>query len=250
MTLVQPRPVAPSVPPPDPAAETRARLRRWLYLAGLVPLALALAFGLKVVVMGHHDQAGQRAWSVDDPAAAMEQWTGNRFLNVLQPWIAPFDTGNAAYGMKDWDRAIGDYRDALDKAPRKEQCTVRINLSLTQEAVGDEAAEGGDLGAARSAWSDALATLNAGRCPTHSGRGKHQSEQAESQRQRLEQKLHQQPPPKSRQQPQQQKKHQGGSDGSDRQQKDLDKRNGQGQRYKNQYKDLEDYGGFSDQPQW
>lgn len=249
MTLLQPRPVAPGVPPPDHAAEIRARLRRWLYLAGLVPVALAFAFGLKVVVMGHHDRLGERAWSEDEPATAMEQWTGNRFLNVLQPWIAPFDTGNAAYGMRDWDRAVGDYRDALEKAPRKEQCTVRINLSLTQEAVGDEAAEGGDLGSARGAWSDALGTLNAGDCPTRAGRGKHQSEQAESQKQRLEQKLHQQPP-KSRPQPQQKQQDQGGSDGSDKQQKDLDKRNGQGQRYKNQYKDLEDYGGFSDQPQW
>lgn len=244
MTQVLERSVPAEVPE---QADVRSRLRRWLHLAGIVPIVVTLAFALKVVVMDHHDHSGQGAWSRQDGATALEQWDANKFLNLLQPWIAPFDSGNAAYMMKDWPRAEREYGTALDKAPKREQCTVRINLSLTQEAVGDEAEQAGRDDEARKAWTQALGTLTAGDCPTRSGRGKAQSKQAESERQRLQKKLQQKQPPQN--EPDQQNNQSGGSGDSD-QQKNLDQRNSEGQKYKSDNRDLQDYGGYSDQPQW
>lgn len=246
MTLTREHPVAPALPP-TVTDDPRIRLRRWLYLAGIVPVAVALAFTLKVVVVGHHDRAGRTAWGLDDAPTAMEQWRANRSLNLLQSWIAPFDTGDAAFRMHDWGHAISDYRTALKDVPQKDECTVRINLSLTQEAVGDGAEAQGRHDDARKSWSDALGTLRAGDCPTRSGRGEQQTKQSQSEQQRLQQKLEDKPP----QQPQpQQKKQQGSSGEEDKKSKQLDKNNDDGQSVRKGYQDRNDYGKFGDQPQW
>ena len=248
MTVTDPTPAEATEPSgsSSPAPTTREQLRRVLLLAGIVPVVIALAFLLKVVTMGHHDRAGRDAWDERDAASAMEHYSANRDLNLLQPWIAHFDAGNAAFLLGENARAIAYFDEALERVPKEHECTVRINKSLTQEAVGDRARDAGDQATAKSAYEEALATLKEGDCPTDAGQGKDQSKQGESTQQRLEQKLdpQQTPPQKSEKPPPEEPQSQ------DEKEKKLDQRNGSGEDYRRDDADLDDYGGFSDEPQW
>jgi tetratricopeptide (TPR) repeat protein len=229
-----------------PMRTPREQVRRALLLAGILPVVLGLAFLAKVMLMGHHDRGGSDAWDARDAATAMEHYSANRDLNFLQPWIAHFDAGNAAFLLGENARAIAYYRDALERVPEEHECTVRINMSLTQEAIGDRARDTGDQPGAKAAYEAALITLREGDCPTDAGQGPEQSQQGESVEERLKEKLVPKipiRPDEQDEQPEQQQK-------QDEKEDKLDQRNGAGEEYRRDDEDLDDYGGFSDEPQW
>lgn len=230
----------------QPLRTPREQVRRALLLAGIVPVVIGLAFLGKVILMGHHDRSGRDAWDVRDAATAMEHYSANRDLNFLQPWIAHFDAGNAAFLLGENARAIAYYGEALERVPEDHECTVRINMSLTQEAIGDRARDAGDQAGAKAAYEDALATLKEGDCPTDSGQGPEQSQQGESVEERLKEKL----TPKVRIKPNEQEDPPEEPQNQDEKEDKLDRRNGDGEAYRRDDADLDDYGGFSDEPQW
>ncbi|MGH3349090.1 MAG: hypothetical protein ACRDPS_00380 [Nocardioides sp.] len=249
MTLTDKEPLdgaaGPAVPT-SPVPSAREQVRRVLLVAGIVPVLIGLAFLLKVMVMGHHDRGGREAWDERDAATAMEHYAANRDFNFLQPWIAHFDAGNAAYLLGENARAVAYFGEALERVPQEHECTVRINMSLTQEAIGDRARDAGDQAGAKAAYEEALATLKDGDCPTKAGQGEEQSQQGESVQERLEDKLTpKQRPPQSNQEPPPEK-----PQSQDEKEDKLDKRNGDGEDYRRDDADLDDYGGFSDEPQW
>lgn len=242
MTVIE-TPVEATEPPVRTARE---QVRRMLLLAGIVPVVIGLAFLVKVVLMDHHDRAGRDAWDRRDAATAMEHYSANRDLNILQPWIAHFDAGNAAFLLGENARAVAYYGEALERVPKDHECTVRINMSLTQEAIGDRARDAGDQQGAKAAYEEALATLEEGNCPTDAGQGPKQSEQGESVDERLKEKL----TPKTRIKPNDQEDPPDPPQNQGEKEDKLDKRNGDGESYRRDDADLDDYGGFSDEPQW
>ncbi|MFT4083611.1 MAG: hypothetical protein QM638_13590 [Nocardioides sp.] len=185
------------------AENPRARRRRVLYLAGLLPLLVALAFTVEVVTMRSHDRAGGDAWRQANGPRAFEEYDANRAVNLLEPWIAHFDAGDAAFLLADHQRARDLFTEALRSVPSAQECTVRINLALADEAIGDDAAADaadgavGDTGAAptdaQDSWRAGIAALTEGGCPTDAGQGERQSRQAAAVKERLERKLD--PPP-------------------------------------------------------
>lgn len=237
------------LPPENP----RAHRRRVLYLAGLLPLLLTLAFSLKVVVMRHHDGAGLDAWRAHNGAVGFEQYAANRSVNLLQPWLAPFDAGDAAFLLGAPGRAQDLFTTALDSVPHRHECTVRINLSLADEAIGDAAAKKGSLDDAKAAWRAGIAALDGGDCPHHAGLGQRQSKDAATVRQRLEDKL-KQPPPKPR--PQDQQKGGGGRGGQpnskpkSKKEQRLQQRNRAGSQEHSRTQKEQDYNRYSDQYSW
>lgn len=236
-------------PPVTPRREGRARARRILYLVGLLPLVVALAFFVKVVVMRHHDDAGADAWQRQDGASALEQYDANRSLNLLERWIAPFDSGDAAFELADYPHAKDLFLTALRTVPQKQECTVRINLALTDEAIGDAAARKGATDDARAAWQDGIKALDDGGCPRHAGLGQQQTKDAATVKQRLEDKLKQSSQPQQSQQQNQQ--HQPQPSPEERNKLDkLKQHNDRGSHERKDYHDLDDYPGFGDQPQW
>lgn len=228
-------------------ANPRARRRRILQLIGLPPLVLAVAFFAKVVTMEHHDTAGQEAWDERNGAVALEHYAANRSVNLLQRWLAPFDDGDAAFLLTDYGRAVRSYTEALDSVPHEQECTVRINLSLAEEKIGDAAAKAGHSAAAAQAWKAGVTALDAGHCPTDSGQGERQSKNAATLKQRLQDKLRT-PPSAQRRQGQQQ------SPAPSPQERDklkkLQRHNDQGRSDRNRSQDERDYDNFSDQYEW
>ncbi len=45
--------------------------------------------------MLHHDAEGRGALDDGAPARAVEAYAANRTLNVLEPWVAPYDEATA-----------------------------------------------------------------------------------------------------------------------------------------------------------
>lgn len=251
MTMTPLRPGTPSgrTGSPGPARNPRAHRRRVLQLAGVVPLVIAVAFFVKVVVMTHHDHAGQTAWDERDGATSLQQYAANGSVNVLERWLAPYDAGDAAFLLTDYDRAVRYYTTALDSVPHEHECTVRINLALADEKIGDAAAGGGDREAAEKAWKDGIATLDAGRCPTHAGQGKRQSKDAATVKKRLEDKLKTPPQQQSQQQQQNQQQPQESPEEKDKLD-DLDKNNDQGRTDRDRSQNDDDYNDFGYDYQW
>lgn len=189
----------------------RRRLRRALWRAGFVPALLALVVLGKVVVMMSHDDEGRTSFGEGQFIQAAEQFAENRSWNWFEPWIAPFDEGAARHANQQYPTAIDHYEEALQTVPGVEECTVRINLALAHEALGDRAASGSppDRQEATARWRTGIDVLAAGECPRDSGRGEEQTRQAEDVDQRLRQKLQQQrqqqqQDPQQQQQPEQQ----------------------------------------------
>ncbi len=69
---------------------------------------------------------------------------------------------------------------------------MRINIALADETLGDTALENGDADEATAWWQAGIDALAEGGCPTDSGRGQDQTEDAAAVDQRLRDKLQQQ----------------------------------------------------------
>lgn len=178
----------------------RARLRLALMVGGLLPALLVVAYAVKVGLMLHHDAAGRDAFERGDYDGAAAEFLDNRGLNWFEPWIAPFDQGTALHAQGSLDEAIAAYGAALRVVPDREECTVRIDLALAHEAVGDQQEAAQDHDGAIEAWQKGIDVLQEGDCPSDAGRGEEQSKDAAGVEKRLRDKMQQ-----SQQQQQQQK---------------------------------------------
>ncbi|TNM40432.1 hypothetical protein FHP29_10280 [Nocardioides albidus] len=175
----------------------RGRLRRILLLAGLLPTLLLAAYVLKVTLMLNANASGRDAFDRGDLDGAAAEFADTRRLNWLEPWVAAFDEGAADHAQGEYDDAIASYEAALEDVPQRDECTVRINLALAHEAVGDAALASGALEDALASFKAGLDALAGGDCPEDAGRGKEQTEDAAAVERRLSEKLeqNQEPPP-------------------------------------------------------
>lgn len=189
---------------------SRTRLRRTLLLAGLLPVLLLAAYALKVTLMLQANASGRDAFDRGDLDGAAAEFAGTRRLNWFESWVAAFDEGTAEHAQGAYDDAIDSYEAALADVPHRDECTVRINLALAHEAVGDAALEAGAGEEARTAYQHGIDVLAAGDCPQDSGRGAEQSADAGAVDERLRNKLEQnsdepqdsdQQPPEQQEQP-------------------------------------------------
>lgn len=224
---------------PDRPAHPRRRLRRVLLLAGLLPTLVLVAYTLKVALMLQANASGRDAFDRGDHDAAAADFADTRRLNWFEPWVAAFDAGTAEHARERYDDAISAYETALEDVPHRDECTVRINLALAHEAVGDAALEAGAPEDARASFEAGIEVLAAGRCPTDAGRGEDQSADAAAVDKRLRDKLAQsQPPPE---QPQQQPEEPPQSEdpgGSDPRRDRLDEQNDRGLEQRHQDEEL------------
>ncbi|GAA3668810.1 hypothetical protein GCM10022237_30850 [Nocardioides ginsengisoli] len=213
-----------------------SRTRRILLLAGLLPALLVAAYVIKVALMLHDNSVGRERFDLGDDDGAASSFASTRRLNLMESWIAPFDEGATWHSDGKYATAIRLYEEALRSVPKREECTVRINLALAHEAVGDAAAEAGAKESARESWQAGIDALAAGHCPTDAGRGKKQSSDAGAVDQRLRQKLKDNPPPpQDPQQPQDPKPQQPDQKPDPKRDRlDENNRRGQGERHDDQ----------------
>lgn len=229
------------------AADSRPRvLRRALVTVGILPAVVALAMLGKVAVMMSHDEDGRAAFGDADFAAAADDFAANRTWNWFEPWVAPFDEGTARHADGSYDEAMDLYEQALETVPEIEECTVRINLALANEALGDLAADDAppDHDLATEYWQAGIDALAAGDCPQDSGRGAEQTQDAKDVDQRLRDKLEQQQQQEQEQQQQNQPDRSDHPPGEERsQQQELEERNDKGREDRSDHQDRDGEGG-------
>jgi tetratricopeptide (TPR) repeat protein len=185
---------------------SRVHLRHVLLLAGLVPLVLALALTVLVARMALLQHRADTAYAEQRYADAAGSYRGAGRFTPFENWVAAFDAGAARHAGGDYAKAVEDYRSALALGvPHRDECTVRINLSLADEAIGDAAAKAKKYDDADQAYLAGIAALEDGGCPSDSGRGAQQSKDARTVDQRLHRKLQRDAQEKKKQQEQQKK---------------------------------------------
>ncbi|WP_141014374.1 hypothetical protein [Nocardioides sambongensis] len=235
----------------------RPRLRKVLLLAGVVPAVLAVVLAVLVTRMLTSQGAGEESFDSGDFADAAASFDSAGGVNPFEEWVTAFDRGAAEHADGDLDAAIELYESALTTVPTAEECTVRINLALAHESVGDglvedEDADEQDVEDAIASWDAGLTALRDGDCPEDSGRGEAQTEDAAAVEERLEKKIEQQ------QQQQQQKKKKDDQKENDEDQKkkqererkerELEKQNERAEKQKQRYERQKESGGY--QPEW
>jgi tetratricopeptide (TPR) repeat protein len=149
---------------PRPQHDRRRRVRRALFVLGLLPLSLALLLVLKVAIMLHLNSRGRDDYGAGRYTGAAAAFESTLFVNVLESWVAPYDLGTARYRQGEFASARAQLEDALALAPAAEECRVRINLALADEALGDAAVADGDVSTARADWAAGHAVLTQGGC--------------------------------------------------------------------------------------
>ena len=137
----------------------REAWRRRLLLLGTVPALAAAGFAVEVAVVLHHDAQGRAALEDGEPARAAESYAANRSLNLLEPWVAPYDEATARFRAGDPAGAVRGYADALPLAPAARECRVRTDLALAHGAVAALATTADDPGSARRALARGVAAL-------------------------------------------------------------------------------------------
>lgn len=140
--------------------------RRQLLLRGILPsiVALLVAGHLWLLVQGNN--SARSAYDDKQYADARGGFEEARDLGVLQPWVARFDAGTAAYREGDFRGAARHFQAALPDAPDEHECDVRIDLALSHEATAAKAAEEESRAAAQIALRDARTALGGGGCST------------------------------------------------------------------------------------
>lgn len=228
------------------------RRRRILMLAGILPALLVLALTLKVALMLQTNGSGREAFADEDYDGAAVVFADNQRLNWFESWIAAFNEGAGLQADGAWPDAITAYEAALEDVPDRDECTVRINLALVHEAVGDALQEDGNTDKAITSWKTGSKVLAAGECPTDSGRGEEQTEHAATLDERLRNKVQQNQP----QDPQDDPKDSGeDSEEPDGEQKDprqerLDRNNQQGLDQRREDQELYDDDNYSNPNSW
>ncbi|MGM1018365.1 MAG: tetratricopeptide repeat protein [Actinomycetota bacterium] len=138
------------------ANRRRRRIRRWIAI-GTLPLTLAalLVVG-KVLSMYAFAHQSITSYVIGDHAQSISSAQGQGFLNIFEPYKAPFNVGTGLAAAGDLDDARVTLGEALDLATGLEVCGVRINLAIVTEQLGDAAQADGDATGAAEYYAEAL----------------------------------------------------------------------------------------------
>lgn len=134
----------------------RRSIRRWIAI-GSVPVVLAaLLFTGKILSMYAFAHQAISSYVVDDYAGSESSARGQEFLNWFEPYKAPFNVGTALAGAEKLPEARAKFEESLELATGLEVCSVRINLALVIERMGDAARTDGDGPGAADLYGEAL----------------------------------------------------------------------------------------------
>lgn len=142
----------------------RAAERNRLLLLGLLPSLVLLALAAQLVLLVRANEVAIADYRSGDHAAAYDGFTGLRDLGLVEPWVAPFNAGTAAYRQRDWAEAAARFAEALEDVPDDRECDVRVNLALAHEAAGHQARRTGSQAEALRSFRDARAALGGPGC--------------------------------------------------------------------------------------
>lgn len=114
-----------------------AKLRKVLLISLPFWLVVALLC-VKLISLSVENRAGMASYESGDHGSAKTHFSRLGIGNIAERWIAPYNRGTAHFQLRQYPAAQKDFHKAVQTAPPEHQCTVRINLALTLEALGDD----------------------------------------------------------------------------------------------------------------
>ncbi|MBF4458034.1 hypothetical protein [Pseudoclavibacter sp. VKM Ac-2867] len=144
---------------PDAA---RAVKRRRRFIVFSIPFALlAAAFATKLISMSVIADRTVALYSEADYEGSMNSAQQQKFVNILEGWKAPYNTGTSMLQLGLLDEARSELETALPMAEPPQQCPIRANLAITIERLGDARLAADDTAGAVALWQEALAVVDA-----------------------------------------------------------------------------------------
>jgi hypothetical protein len=140
--------------------------RRLMLLRGIFPSVIALLVAGHLWLLVHGNGSARGAYDDKQYSDARTGFEGAKDLGVLQPWVARFDAGTAAYQDEDFRGAAKLFQAALSDVPDEHECDVRVDLALAHEATADKAAKDESRAAAQIALREARTALGGAGCDT------------------------------------------------------------------------------------
>ena len=163
-------------------ADARARRRKLLRWSSPVVAVVGLAAAFLLAICGVV-LVGERSYAATSYTSAAGQFGVLRSVNAVETWKPHYNVGTSEYSSGRFFAATQELEHALTLVPRapegeppgRDECLVRINLSLSYEGLGDEAARASDHPMAISYYDQALAMIQG--CGSGGGGGGSQQEQ-------------------------------------------------------------------------
>ena len=118
---------------------TWSTMRRLSRINLIIGSVLLLVFGYVAVTL-YFGAASQVRYSSNDFPGAKKASTAFLKLSPIQRHIGYYNRGTAEAAVGDFEPARKDLESALEIAPVRDECAVRINLSYVYEKLADEAA--------------------------------------------------------------------------------------------------------------
>ncbi|GMA32793.1 hypothetical protein [Litorihabitans aurantiacus] len=169
------------------AAARRRTLLTWSSpVVAIVLLAAIYLLTITAVVI-----VGERSYGNQSFATATRQFSWLQNVNALERWKPHYNAGTARYAGGGFFSASQELERALELVPKgtdgergADECRVAMNLSLTYEGLGDEAARAEDPAMALAYYEQALAQLEG--CASGGGGDSDQQQEAQESQDRQE----------------------------------------------------------------
>ena len=137
---------------------TKKHPKKWLLPATLCLLVLLVS--LKMFSIPILNSLLSISAKTDNYAAAHNFSNAISFLNIFEPYIAPFNRGNIYFYQKDYESAKKSYTESLSlNPPIHRECQIRGNLALSISAQADILSEQKNYSKALISYDQASSTL-------------------------------------------------------------------------------------------
>lgn len=204
----------------------RQRARRWIGFGSIPVVLVVVVLVAKILSMYAFAHSAITAHVSGDAEGTVRAASGQVPLNVFEPYKAPYNAGVGLASGGQLEAARSKFEEALPLAWGLDECAVRVNLSLTLEALGDEASSDRRPADAQELYAEALKVTSEmpRECSTSEGDeaspdpsrsmkdAKDQSERRQQGKQQEQQQDPQQPGPSPSEDPQQEQPSQGKQD--------------------------------------
>ena len=157
---------------------TWSTMRRLSRINLIIGSALLLVFGYVAVTL-YFGAASQVRYVSNDFPGAKKASTAFLTLSPIQRHIGYYNRGTAEAAVGDFEVAETDLESALEIAPLRDECAVRINLSYVYEKRADEVADQ-DPDQSDELYDQSLKTLKDApkECQPKKSEEKHKSDEA------------------------------------------------------------------------
>ncbi|TLM86245.1 hypothetical protein FDW83_00285 [Pseudarthrobacter sp. NamE2] len=154
--------IRPQPGPATPDQDSGKRLRRRLLLWSALPVLLLVGMAAKLLSLGLLANQADTAFKAGDAAAVERAAGGLSLANVIERHKAPFAAGDAEALAGNYPAARLLFEEALAAVPSGsgDECSIRVNLSLAIEKLGDEKQGAEEPSSAASLYAEALAVVD------------------------------------------------------------------------------------------